>query len=251
MSATDFPQRIGSLWQQRVRDMREYEVIRDGNVFGTSFSPSFVYSSEYDDARNYLGELLREYRGRSFSSVFTGRDETNAAGICFVKESTHSLIHAPVDANRFRQDTLTDLTLVYGIGSATQKKLKSRGYATVTDLCNHPRYRDDARDVVSCLSAGNTLEIMELIGNRHSKSHRSVLGTTGLHNGEDFVFFDIETLGLFSRPIILFGIGKLKNERLEVYQYLLRDIEEEEAALLATVEHLSGDHPALVTFNGK
>lgn len=93
--------------------------------------------------------------------------------------------------------------------------------------------------------------MMDFIGNRHSKSHNSILGTAVMHEPEDFVFFDIETLGLFSRPIILFGIGSLVHDRLEVSQFLLRDIEEEESALLATVEQLSGDHPALVTFNGK
>ena len=36
-----------------------------------------------------------------------------------------------------------------------------------------------------------------------------------------------------------------------VHQYLVRDIPEEEAALIATCEHLAGDSPALVTFNGK
>ena len=92
---------------------------------------------------------------------------------------------------------------------------------------------------------------MDLIGNRHAKSHASVLGAAGLHEPEDYVFVDIETLGLFSRPIILFGVGVIDNGHLIVRQYLLRDIAEEQAALIATVEHLSGDRPALVTFNGK
>ncbi len=92
---------------------------------------------------------------------------------------------------------------------------------------------------------------MDMIGNRHAKSHPSVLGTAGLHEPEDYVFLDIETLGLFSRPIILFGIGVVDNGQLVVRQFLLRDIAEEQAALIAPVEHLLRDRPALVTFNGK
>jgi hypothetical protein len=92
---------------------------------------------------------------------------------------------------------------------------------------------------------------MDFIGRRHAKSHPSILGTACLHNPEDFVFIDIETLGLFSRPIILFGVGVVEGHRLVVHQYILRDISEELPALMATVEHLSGDNPALVTFNGK
>lgn len=243
--------RAGLLWQQRVQSMQEYEIIRDGNVFNTNFSSSFVLSSEYNEARRFLDSLLTRYQGMSFNSVFPGTEEVNEGGTCFVQKSRHALSYCPVDTLRFRDGISTDLTLVHGIGPSTAKKLKMRGYETLKDLCNHPRYRADAEEVLSCLSDGNTMEIMGLIGGRHSKSHCSILGTAGMHEPEDFVFFDIETLGLFSRPIILFGMGSLENGQLVVSQYLLRDIGEEEAALLATIEHFSGDHPALVTFNGK
>ena len=47
------------------------------------------------------------------------------------------------------------------------------------------------------------------------------------------------------------AIGTIENGGLAVHQYLLRDIDEEQSALTATLDHLSGDRPALVTFNGK
>ena len=77
----------------------------------------------------------------------------------------------------------------------------------------HPKFRSSARRVTECISAGNSGEIMDLIGNRHAKSHPHVLGTAGLHEPEDYVFLDIETMGLFSRPIILFGVGFLEHGR--------------------------------------
>jgi uncharacterized protein YprB with RNaseH-like and TPR domain len=132
-----------------------------------------------------------------------------------------------------------------------QKRLKAKGYLTLNDLARHPRYRADAEGVLASLSDGNTADIINLVGRRHSRSHPCILGTAGLHEPDGFVFFDIETLGLFSRPIILLGMGVLDHGKLHVYQYLLRDIEEEQAALLAAVSHFSGDHPALVTFNGR
>jgi uncharacterized protein len=251
MSAIPFPLRTGSLWQQRVQSIREYEVIRDGNVFGTSFSQSFVYLSEYDEARRQLANLITRYQDVPFESVFHGSEIENECGVCYDLESRHTLSPSIVDTRCFRQEVQSDLMLVQGVGPAIQRKLKARGYDTLTDLLSHPRYRHKAENVLACLADGNTAEITDLIGGRHSRSHRSILGTTCLHKPEDFVFFDIETLGLFSRPIILFGIGFLKNGHFCVHQYLLRDVEEEQAALRATVGHLSGDHPALVTFNGK
>jgi uncharacterized protein len=251
MSAIPSPLRTGSLLQQRVQSIREYEVIRDGNVFGTSFTQSFVYSSEYDEAREQLAHLISRYQDVPFESVFHGSEVENEYGVCFDLESRHEISTCTVNIGRFLQEMQSDLMLVQGIGPAVQRKLKARGYETLPDLLNHPRYRQNAESVLSCLTDGNSAEIADLIGGRHSRSHPGILGTTCLHKPEDFVFFDIETLGLFSRPIILFGIGSLKNGRFCVHQYLLRDVEEEQAALMATVEHLSGDHPALVTFNGK
>jgi hypothetical protein len=115
----------------------------------------------------------------------------------------------------------------------------------------HPKFRSSAQNVLTCLYGGNSAEIMDLIGCRHAKSHPGVLGTAGLHEPEDYVFLDIETLGLFSRPVILFGVGTINNGKIIVHQYLLRDIEEEQAALKATLGHVSGNRPVLVTFNGK
>ena len=251
MSAVYSLQRTGSLWQQRMQGMREYEVIRDGNVFGSSFTQSGIFMSEYEEARRQLEYLLTRYQGRSFESVFDGREIANDGGVCFVRESLHDLTLRSVDPGRFHEELLQDLTLVRGIGPATRARLTARGYRTIPDLVSHPRYRSGAEDVLSRISTGDTMELMDLIGSRHTKSHQSILGTSGFHDPEDFVFFDIETLGLFSRPIILLGIGVPEKDHLHVHQYLLRDIGEEEAALVATIDHLSGDHPALVTFNGK
>ena len=251
MSVAPAPARIGALWQQRMQVVREYEIVRDGNAFGAGFSNSFVFSSEYEQAQNYLETLLSRYQGMTIDEQFRGKEVVNDGGTCFTLESRQEFSHPGFDPDRFRTDLLDDLTLVHGIGDATRRKLHSRGFHSITDLLEHPRLRSHASHVLACLTEGNTSAIMDLIGSRHSKSHSLVLATAGLHEQEDYVFLDIETLGLFSRPIILFGIGVIDNGHLVVHQYLLRDIAEERAALIAAVEHLSRDQPALVTFNGK
>ena len=253
MSATHAPQeRIGDLWQQRMDTLREYEVVRDGNVFATSFSNNILFSSEYDGARQYLRDLLKRYDGCGFDTVFWGgREHANEGGTCYLLESRESIDYPAFDQDRYQSAILGDLTLVHGIGKATEKRLKIRGYRTLHDLMEHPKFRSNALRVADCIYAGNSREIMDLIGNRLAKSHPYVLGTAGLHEPGDYVFLDIETLGLFSRPIILFGLGFLEYGQLVVRQYLLRDIAEEPAALLATMDHFSSDCPALVTFNGK
>ncbi len=251
MSVLTAPSRIGALWQQRMQSMREYDVVRDGNVFGSGLSDSVVFTSEYDQARALLATLLDQYDGMALTDLFHGREIANEGGTCFVLEQSDALPVPAFDRDRFQADLLGDLTLIHGIGPTTMKKLQARGYNTLEDLLGHPSLRRKAQPVLAAISAGDPLTVMDLTGSRHSRSHRSVLGAAGLISPEDLVFVDIETLGLFSRPIILFGIGTVEQGRFIVRQYLLRDIAEEQAALVATAENLSGENKALVTFNGK
>jgi len=251
MSAIHAPARIGLLWQQRMKTMREYEVVRDGNVFRTSFSNSVVFSSEYEQAHHQLDDQVEKYRNIPFDEAISGSEIFNECGVCFCLVNRQSLKIPALNLDRFRSDIMEDLTLVHGIGPGIQTRLRSKGFRTLPDLMHHPKFRSNAYEVLKCLYGSSSAEIMDLIGCRHAKSHPSVLGTAGLHEPEDYVFLDIETLGLFSRPIILFGIGTIEDSSLSVRQYLLRDIDEEQSALIATIHHLSGDHPALVTFNGK
>ncbi len=242
---------VGALWQNRIQSLKEYEVVRDGNAFSSGFSNNCVWSSEYDDARRQLGQLMAKYDGIPFSHVFTGTDEVNEAGACFCIRNDFDLPSLRFDPGRFRSEVFADLTLVRGIGRKTRNRLNDHGYRTLDDLVRHPKFGAAASRAVWCLSCGGSAETMGFIGARHKKSHPFVLGTAGFHEPEEYVFIDIETLGLFSRPITLFGVGRIEGGRLLISQYLLRDIDEEPAALAATVEHLAGEHPALVTFNGK
>ncbi|MGB8220425.1 MAG: ribonuclease H-like domain-containing protein [Methanoregula sp.] len=243
--------RIGALWRQRMDALREYDVVRDGNVFRAGLAGSCVFSSEYDKARVLLGNLVARYDGVAFDSLFPGTEITNDGGSCTALESCHTLSATTVDRERLSQEMYSDLTLVRGVGAVSERHLKARGYRTIGDLAGHPKFRSAARQVLERLTRADPHDIMDLVGSRHAKSHPFALGIAGSFEPEDYVFLDIETLGLFSRPIILFGVGTIEHENLVVRQYLLRDICEEAAALTATVEQVSGDHPALVTFNGK
>ncbi len=243
--------RIGDAWQQRIGALHEYEVVRDGNVFGTNLFRSCLISSEHDGAQQLLAGLLERYRDRSFEEVLPGTVEENEAGSSFLIRSRHPVTQARIDPEEYFSGIWRDLTLVHGIGKATERRLKARGYATIRDLARHPRFRPAAGRVIRNLEEPTSAGIMELVGSRHRRSHPMVLGAAGFHEPEDFVFVDIETLGLFSRPVILIGVGTMEGGHLVINQYLLRSVDEEPAALFAALSHLSGDRPALVTYNGK
>ena len=251
MSSLNAPAGIGELWHQRVASLQEYEIVRDGNVFRSDLSNNALFSSEYESALQQLSHLIRRFEGKPVETVFSGHDLNNEGGSCFALTTSHSLEILKIDASAVRNHLLDDLTLVHGIGPSTQRRLKSHGFETLPDLLSHPRYRMRVNEVLECFANGKSGNVIDLIGTRHQKSHPLVLGTALFHEPEEMVFVDIETMGLFSRPIILFGVGRYEKGIFVVHQYLVRDIPEEEAALIATCEHLAGDTPALVTFNGK
>jgi hypothetical protein len=243
--------RIASLWQQRMDTLKEYTVVREGNVFGAGIAGSCVFSSEYDKAKTLLHNLMARYEGVSFDTLFPGQEVANECGSCTVLESRHDLPTLSFDTNRLEREMLCDLTLVRGIGEMSQRRLKARGYQTIIDLTTHPKFRPAAKQVLDLMMSADPAEMVDFIGLRHEKSHRFALGTASSFEPDSYVFLDIETLGLFSRPIILFGIGSIEQKRLIVRQYLLRDISEEVTALTAIVNRCISDRMALVTFNGK
>ncbi len=61
---------------------------------------------------------------------------------------------------------------------------------------------------------------------------------------------DIETLGLKGVPLILIGVARVESNHILVDQYLLRNLNEERAALEAFVSHVDDD-TVFVSFNGQ
>jgi uncharacterized protein YprB with RNaseH-like and TPR domain len=243
--------RIADRWQGKADNSREYDVIRDGNIFATSFTDTFLFQSEFERANMLKSKLLERWSGYELGDVFEGKEIETPVGSCFAITSHEQLFFEEYDAGKMREKIFQDLKLIYGIGEQTERSLKARGYQTIHDLLQHSRYRNSARSLIRLMEQGNTADIIQWMSRWYPASHPAILRTTLFHRREDFVFFDIETLGLFSRPIILLGIGRFEGENFVVSQYLLRDIAEEEAALSATLNHFRTENTALVTFNGR
>lgn len=243
--------RAASRWKETVSSAREYDVVRDGNIFGTSLSSSWIFASDHREALELRRRLQLRYEGESLSEVLGGEELETAAGVCWHIRSRVPFSPCPVDPNAARQDLLSDLTLIYGIGERTAGQLKRRGYATIPDLLSHARYRQAARAFLDLLAAGVTDDLLRWIGRWRCAAGPAQLATTALLPRDDFLFLDIETLGLFSRPVILIGAARCSRDVLEISQYLVRGVDEEQAALHAVFSAMQGDDTALVTYNGR
>jgi len=244
-------ERLGKAWRERLDAVPEYQVVPDGEMFRTSFLGSFLFTSEYREAQTLKAHLMEEHQGTTPEDLFCGDEVETPCGPAFRIPSTHPLeVRLPSPAE-VKGRLLSDLTLVEGIGPATERLLRARGYRAIRDLLPHRRFGSAARRCLEVLDSADPREVLEWVGRWYPRSHPALLQTACLHRGWDPVFLDIETMGLFSRPIILIGVGKVSRRGLEVAQYLLRDIREEPAALAAAFASGEEERTALVTFNGK
>lgn len=238
-------------WRKRISELREYAVVRDGNLFRAGLERSPVYQNEYAGALELRERLARTCDGIPFESLFQGTTEDTPFGEAYCIEGQ---THIPIPAfpmERVMEKLLSNLKLVRGIGASMERKLKSRGYRTIHDLLHHPRYRRSATSVLESVTGMMAGELESLTRCRLPRTDPLVFQTSFLLEPERLIFLDIETLGLFTRPVILLGIGRLRHGHIHLLQYLLRDPAEEPAMLWSLKQRLEEDCIAFVTYNGR
>jgi uncharacterized protein YprB with RNaseH-like and TPR domain len=214
------------------------------------FAAAWVDYREYHEAQRIKSELLRRYRGKALEDVLPGEEVRTARGVCYRLVSRDGGRLRTVDPAEAGRRILSDLKLLYGVGEVTEAALKRQGVSSIADLGDHPRFGRQARDILRMVQERDTTGLLDWIGRGFQKSHPLALFSSGFHREEDFILIDIETLGMFQRPIILLGLARMHGNEIRVEQYLLRRIDEEPAALAGLLAHLNGSS-AFVTFNGR
>ena len=241
---------ISREWRSRIGGSHDYTIIRNDSVFRTGFHDNYVYESKYGQAEEQLHSVLALYEGCTLDEIFQGHECETYEGTCYCIPSREPMDLKEYDKNTIRSSLLSDLTLVYGIGRRKERELKDKGYSTIADLTGHRRYGRAAREALAILTGNEVTRIEQLVSRWLSPSHHFSFLTAGFYPRGDLLFIDLETLGLFSRPIILFGIAEIRSGTLIISQYLLRDIAEEVPAISAVFDKLAEDR-VIVSYNGK
>jgi hypothetical protein len=170
-------------------------------------------------------------------------------GVCLAKKTTWSYTDYCISEERVRNRCLRELTLVPGIGPRRAFELRRKGCVHLTDL-EDTCWGDSANEIADVIENDTPKDICRLFQGAHRGNDPLLLGFSHALPKEDLLYFDIETLGMFQSPIILFGCGFWKENELTVVQYLLRDIKDEPAALYLT-NQIFREHSHVVTYNGK
>lgn len=206
---------------------------------------------EYTYTQILKEELLTRYKGLKLEDVIKGEIYKKESGDCFcIPSSVVADFKNNYLAEFYRNLLLENLKLVYGIGDLMEKRLKTSGFGTIKSLLEYPRFSEKAKEIVELIEERNVKELFHLIRNRTSKSHQSLLHLSLLQDIENFIFLDIETMGLNSRPIILIGIAKVLKNSVYFKQIFARNISEEKAILENFMEEFN-ENSVFATYNGE
>jgi len=244
---------IGKSFRSKIDSVKEYEIlegnedIKDDFFYGMPFGLDY---NEYMNAQKLKNSLIDKYKDIELSQAIKGCETSGDFGSVFTINEELKLGLKKFSREKAKEKMLRELRLIYGIGDTKKRYLRSRGYNTIGDLLYHPNFSNEAKYCMDLIDSMDTKKIMDRISHWLSKSDELVYCCSGFHEKEDFVFFDIETLGLFNRPIILIGVAKFVGDNLSINQYFLKDLEQEPSALNQFLSHIT-PNSVLVSYNGK
>ncbi|KAF5063445.1 RNase_H superfamily protein [anaerobic digester metagenome] len=195
-------------------------------------------------------ELLKEHEGDSVEDFFDGEELETKYGPCYKITNHTSLKLNTLKQDKAKNRILNDLKLLNGIGESRERTLNQDGYKNLRDLVEHPRFGESASTLLEVIDESDASRLSECISCRYPKSHPLMLCSSVFHETENLVFMDIETMGLKDVPLILIGVAEMSGDDVEVNQYLLRNLHEENAAIEGFLSHLH-EKSVFVTFNGQ
>jgi len=228
---------------------RDYQVIHHDNVFRYGLSHQPVMESVYYDLGVLLASLLDQYKDCSIPDVLTGTTISTECGSCYLIEHTQPLTIPCYAKEDIQKILFRDLTLIRGIGKKRAAFLRQRGCQDVRDLVWSRHYAHRAHDSIDIIESGGK-RLYQEVARWHGHSHPLTLLTSGLYPPESFMFLDIETLGMFCRPLFLIGTGIIRGNSIHISQFLAQDIWQE-AAVLEAFQKTMQDTTVFVSFNGK
>lgn len=201
---------------------------------------------EIENAHKLQDDLLRKYEGKVLDDVLNGEVFKTSQGSCYMIEDSVNIKVNTVNKNKVLLQILNDLKLINGIGLSKECNLKAEGYETIEDLLNHPRFSSKASDFLDMLENSPN----DCISGQYPSSHPYRLLSSSFGEIEDFLFFDIETMGLKDVPVILIGMARINGSRFDFKQYLSTDLEDEKSMLEGFLSNLD-NKTVFVSFNGR
>ncbi len=188
--------------------------------------------------------LIEQYQGKKLEDLFQNhRIIKNDMGE-FMEIIWEEAITPQLDLFKTKKNIICNLKIVNFIGEYIETKLNQRGIKNLKDLKHNLHFSNSAHQILTLIE---NKDYKALKSNRYIND----LDVSFCFEIEDFLFLDIETLGIIDSPIIIVGIGYYKNEKFRIHVFFARELEEE----IAICEHFRTQvlpkFKSFISFNGK
>lgn len=222
----------------------------DASESESMFGVPGVDAVSFRRAMRLKAELQRTFDERSLDDLYKTDELETDYGTCLEIRHREPIELPWPDATECRKRLERTIRLLHGVGPRVEAALQQSGYRSMADLRSHPRWGSEAERVQGCIDAGQLNDLHGLVRRWFPVSHPLSLSLLGLTDPDRLVIVDLESLGLFGRPVVLIGQAQLDGDGLDVRQLLARDVTEELPALGTALERMGND-PVLVTYNGR
>lgn len=209
------------------------------------FRSADIYRSE-----KLKWKLVSEHKETSLEEAVEGKVKENEIGPFYESTVKREVKIQKPSFDDMKESILSDFRLIRGIGEKTEEKLKEQERNDMRDLLEEGKYDDEVREIIEAVESRQLSPLCQRIEKWHQLSHPIWIDLLGMHDFEDILFFDIETMGLRYKPAFLIGVGRYSEPEFKVKQYLARDLKEEKAIIHQLLNEL-GSHDMLVSFNGR
>jgi uncharacterized protein YprB with RNaseH-like and TPR domain len=189
--------------------------------------------------------LVEQYQGKNLEDLYQNhRIIRNDMGEFIEFFRLEQKISNDINLFRTQKNLLYNLKAVSFIGDIIEQKLKRRGIKTLSDLKFHLNFSSSANEVLTLIKKKDYRAL-----SRNKYINDIDLGFC--FNTKDFLFLDIETLGIIDSPVILVGIGFFNNNSFEIHQLFARVLEEEIAICEYLKSQIFPHFKCFITYNGK
>ena len=121
---------------ERVGDSKEYEVVSE-TAKEEPKRPSFeswMWGSEFEEALKLKRDLMKKYKDKDLEDAIPGKVVSNEQGECYSISASCTSNFKKATYEESRQQIISDLKVLPGIGPVRELALKQQGYNTIEDL---------------------------------------------------------------------------------------------------------------------
>ncbi len=192
-----------------------------------------------------ITDIIEDYKGKKLEELFENqRIISNGLGELLEISWKCDTTSCNFNLKKTKRNVLTNLKTVYYIGHYKENYLYNRGISSLYDLLTHLKYSKFAKKIINQVKKK---DFRALSQNKYLYD----IDTSFCFLINDFLFIDIETLGIYDSPIIIVGIGFYHNKKYRIIQYFARGLEEEIAICEQLRKNIFPKFKCFISYNGK